>query len=715
MNILDNLNIKQEEAVKCIDGPLLVLAGAGSGKTRVLTTRIAYMIQNGIDYDNILAITFTNKAAGEMKERIYKLIGFSARSMQISTFHSFGLRLIKENYEYLGYDKNFLVFDSDDSLTIVKKILKEMNLDPDKFNPRAIRNKISSLKNDLITPSEFKNKAFLEIEKIIAVVYEKYQDTLIKNNSLDFDDLLILPIKLFTKRKDILDSYQEKFKYILIDEYQDTNEAQYKLTKLLASKYKNICCVGDSDQAIYGFRGANYKNILNFEKDYKDAKVINLEENYRSTKTILNAANSVIRNNKNRKEKNLFSNLSVGDKLTYYRANNGFMEVDFVIKKIKELIHDGISLDDIVILYRTNAQSRNFEDGLLKSNIPYKIIGGVNFYSRLEIKNLLAYLRLICNLNDDVSLERIINVPRRGIGTKTLSNLIDKANLENISLYNAIDSGRELGFKNLIEELRSEKGNLPLVDFIDLVLDKTGIRDEYKNEKTLEAEVRLENLEEFKSVALSFEKENGLTSLEDFLLDISLVTDNDLTKENTNSVSLMTLHAVKGLEFDYVFLVGMEENLFPHRNCLENDEEIEEERRLCYVGITRCKKKLFLTNARHRILYGSDQVNPVSRFIEEIDNSLIDVYEDVKDFENFKKIDYNEYEEIPKVNLDDIYNNDIDYQVDDFVYHENFGAGRVVSIIENKKDPKKTILKIAFKLPYGIKTLVKSHKSLRKV
>ena len=715
MNILDNLNIKQEEAVKCIDGPLLVLAGAGSGKTRVLTTRIAYMIQNGIDYDNILAITFTNKAAGEMKERIYKLIGFSARSMQISTFHSFGLRLIKENYEYLGYDKNFLVFDSDDSLTIVKKILKEMNLDPDKFNPRAIRNKISSLKNDLITPSEFKNKAFLEIEKIIAVVYEKYQDTLIKNNSLDFDDLLILPIKLFTKRKDILDSYQEKFKYILIDEYQDTNEAQYKLTKLLASKYKNICCVGDSDQAIYGFRCANYKNILNFEKDYKDAIVINLEENYRSTKTILNAANSVIRNNKNRKEKNLFSNLSVGDKLTYYRANNGFMEVDFVIKKIKELIHDGISLDDIVILYRTNAQSRNFEDGLLKSNIPYKIIGGVNFYSRLEIKNLLAYLRLICNLNDDVSLERIINVPRRGIGTKTLSNLIDKANLENISLYNAIDSGRELGFKNLIEELRSEKGNLPLVDFIDLVLDKTGIRDEYKNEKTLEAEVRLENLEEFKSVALSFEKENGLTSLEDFLLDISLVTDNDLTKENTNSVSLMTLHAVKGLEFDYVFLVGMEENLFPHRNCLENDEEIEEERRLCYVGITRCKKKLFLTNARHRILYGSDQVNPVSRFIEEIDNSLIDVYEDVKDFENFKKIDYNEYEEIPKVNLDDIYNNDIDYQVDDFVYHENFGAGRVVSIIENKKDPKKTILKIAFKLPYGIKTLVKSHKSLRKV
>ena len=590
-----------------------------------------------------------------------------------------------------------------------------MNLDPDKFNPRAIRNKISSLKNDLITPSEFKNKAFLEIEKIIAVVYEKYQDTLIKNNSLDFDDLLILPIKLFTKRKDILDSYQEKFKYILIDEYQDTNEAQYKLTKLLASKYKNICCVGDSDQAIYGVRGAHYKNILNFEKDYKDAKVINLEENYRSTKTILNAANSVIRNNKNRKEKNLFSNLSVGDKLTYYRANNGFMEVDFVIKKIKELIHDGISLDDIVILYRTNAQSRNFEDGLLKSNIPYKIIGGVNFYSRLEIKNLLAYLRLICNLNDDVSLERIINVPRRGIGTKTLSNLIDKANLENISLYNAIDSGRELGFKNLIEELRSEKGNLPLVDFIDLVLDKTGIRDEYKNEKTLEAEVRLENLEEFKSVALSFEKENGLTSLEDFLLDISLVTDNDLTKENTNSVSLMTLHAVKGLEFDYVFLVGMEENLFPHRNCLENDEEIEEERRLCYVGITRCKKKLFLTNARHRILYGSDQVNPVSRFIEEIDNSLIDVYEDVKDFENFKKIDYNEYEEIPKVNLDDIYNNDIDYQVDDFVYHENFGAGRVVSIIENKKDPKKTILKIAFKLPYGIKTLVKSHKSLRKV
>ncbi|MBQ8473010.1 MAG: UvrD-helicase domain-containing protein [Bacilli bacterium] len=716
MDILENLNNRQIEAVKHINGPLLVLAGAGSGKTKVLTTRIANLIREGVEPLEILAITFTNKAAGEMKDRIYKLIGYFAKGMQISTFHSFGLRIIKENYEYLGYDKNFVIFDSDDSLTIIKKILKDKNLDPNKFNPRAIRSQISKLKNDLVTPSEYKRKVFIEFDKIVSMVYEKYEDTLIKNNSLDFDDLLVLPIKLFKERKDILDSYQEKFKYILIDEYQDTNEAQYKLTKMLSGKYRNICCVGDVDQAIYGFRGANYKNILNFEKDYKDAKVINLEENYRSTKTILNAANSVIKNNKNRKEKNLFSNLSDGDKVSYYRASSGLDEVSFVVNKIKELKSSGISLSDMVILYRTNAQSRNFEDGLLKSNIPYKIIGGVNFYSRMEIKNLLAYLRLIHNPNDDVSLERIINVPRRGIGNKTLTNLIMRANDNNTSLYDSIESGKELIFKNLIEDLRKVKDTMPLVDFIDLVLDKSGIKNEYLNEKTLESEVRLENLEEFKSVAKVFQEENGVISLEDFLLNISLISDNTELKEEKENVSLMTIHAVKGLEFDYVFLVGMEENLFPHINCLETEEEIEEERRLCYVGITRAKKKLFLTNARIRVLYGTDQVNRVSRFITEIDSSLLDCIETQKVFEISKKIDYNNIKEVPKVDLSDIYKkSDITYKVGDFVYHENFGAGKVVEVLVNKKDPKRTLLKIAFKLPYGIKTLMYNHKNLRKV
>ena len=466
------------------------------------------------------------------------------------------------------YDKNFVIFDADDTLTIIKKILKDKNLDPDKFNPRAIRSQISKLKNDLIDSKKYSSFSLTEFEKVVLEVYKKYESELIKNNSLDFDDLLILPIKLFEKRKDLLLMYQERYKYILIDEYQDTNEAQYKLTKLLASKYKNICCVGDADQAIYGFRGANYKNILNFESDYKNALVIKLEENYRSSKTILDAANSVIKNNKNRKSKNLYSNLGIGDKITYYRANSGLEEVKYVVNKIKELKDNLVSLSDIVVLYRTNAQSRVFEDGLMKAGIPYKIVGGLNFYSRMEIKNLLAYLRLICNSNDNVSLERIINVPRRGIGAKTISNLYDKSYLFNVSLYDAIDSGKELVFKNMIEELKSIKDTMSLVEFIDLVLDKSGLRKELVDEKTLEADIRLENLEEFKSVAKSFEDEMGVVSLDDFLLNVSLITDNNDLKEDNNAVSLMTIHAVKGLEFDYVFVVGLEEGLFPHQNSI---------------------------------------------------------------------------------------------------------------------------------------------------
>ena len=716
MDYLDNLNERQLEAVKYINGPLLVLAGAGSGKTKVLTTRIAYLINNGISPDNILAITFTNKAASEMKSRITNLIGFSSRNMQISTFHSFGLTLIKENYEYLGYDKNFVIFDSDDSLTIVKKIIKDMNLDKEKYNPKWIRNKISNLKNDLIEPGDYKKYIASDIDKIVYEVYKKYEDSLYQNNSLDFDDLLVLPIKLFTKKDDILRKYQEKFKYILIDEYQDTNEAQYKLTKMLASRYKNICAVGDVDQAIYGFRGANYKNILNFERDYKNTKIINLEENYRSTKTILDAANSVIKNNKNRKEKNLFSNLGIGDKIEYYRASTGIEEVSFVIDKIKDLMNESIKLSDMVILYRTNAQSRSFEDGLLKSNIPYKIVGGINFYGRREIKDLLAYLRIIYNSQDNVSLERVINVPKRGIGEKTLINLMTKSSSLNISMYDAITSGKELLFKNIIEELKSKVDTMSLVDYIDLVLDKSGLRDELKNEKTLEADVRLENLEEFKSVARAFEEENGVISLEDFLLNISLISDNnDVKEDKIDAINLMTIHAVKGLEFPYVFLVGMEERLFPHLNSLDSEEEIEEERRLCYVAITRCKTKLFITNARQRLMYGDYQINPVSRFINEIDSELINDLSR-KSIEKIGNIDYNKNVNEVKINKSEKYEEkEMNYKVGDFVYHENFGAGTVIEVIENKKNPKLTLLKIAFKLPYGIKTLIYSHKSLSKM
>ena len=713
MDILENLNEKQKEAVKIINGPLLILAGAGSGKTRVLTTRIAYMLDNGINPNEILAITFTNKAAKEMKGRIYGLVGLYAKDMQISTFHSFGLRLIKENFEYLGYDKNFVIFDTEDTLTIVKKILKEKNIDHEKYSPKAIRNKISSLKNDLITPSMYNKYAKGDFEQIVLEVYKRYDEVLYENNSLDFDDLLILPIKLFEKRKDILDRYQEQFKYILIDEYQDTNEAQYKLTKLLASKYKNICCVGDIDQAIYGFRGANYKNILHFEKDYVNTKVIYLEENYRSTTNILNTANSVIKNNKNRKEKNLYSNLGSGEKVKYFRASTGIGEVSFVIEKIKELMNNNVSLNDMVILYRTNAQSRIFEDGLLKSNIPYKIVGGVNFYSRLEIKNLLAYLRLIYNEMDDVSLERIINVPRRGIGNKTLASIMENAKLNKCSMYQAINSGKELNFKLMIEELKQKKDTMPLTDFIDLVLDKSGMKDDLIKEHSLEADVRLENLEEFKSVAKVFEEENGVISLEDFLLNISLISDNTEIKDIDNAINLMTIHAVKGLEFDYVFLVGMEERIFPHMNCLDNPEEIEEERRLCYVAITRAKKCLFITNARRRIMYGLEQVNQASRFIREMNKDLIDDLSE-KNFEIFSNIDYNNVEEVSNHPKDNYEQKDMDYVVGDFVYHENFGAGTVIEIIPNK-DPTKTLLKIAFKLPYGVKTLLYNHKNLRKV
>ena len=716
MDILENLNDKQKEAVLYKDGPLLVLAGAGSGKTRVLTTRIAYLIQEGIDPSNILAITFTNKAALEMKERIQKLVGSFARIMQISTFHSFGLRIIRENFEYLGYDKNFVIFDSDDSLTIIKKILKEKGLDPTKYNPRLIRSKISSLKNDLKTPDIFKNEVKGDLDEVIYDVYLQYENSLLKNNSLDFDDLLILPIKLFTLKNEILLKYQEQFKYILIDEYQDTNEAQYKLTKLLASKYKNICCVGDVDQAIYGFRGANYRNILNFEKDYKNTKIINLEENYRSKTTILDAANDVIKNNINRKEKKLYSNLGEGDKITYYRASSGLDEVRFVIETVKDLINKGISLNDMVILYRTNAQSRVFEDGLLRANIPYKIVGGVNFYNRMEIKNLLAYLRLIHNPQDDVSLERIINVPKRGIGLKTISNLMSLATINNTSMYDAITSGKELLFKNMINELREKKDTMSLVDFIDLVLEKTGIKKEYEDEKSLEADVRLENLEEFKSVALAFENETGVSSLEDFLLNVSLLTDTTEVKDVTNTISLMTIHAVKGLEFSYVFLVGMEENLFPHSNSMFSSEDMEEERRLCYVAITRAKEKLFITNARLRVLYGSEQANPVSRFLKEINPDLIEEIGTKIIDENFEEIGYNSIKDSHNGSLKDNYEDKSnDYQVGDYVYHENFGSGRVVEVIPNNKDPKRTLLKIAFKLPYGIKTLIYSHKSLRKV
>lgn len=700
---LTKLNEEQKEAVLTVNGPLLVVAGAGSGKTRVLTSRIAYLISKGIRPYNILAITFTNKAAHEMKERVVKLVGEEANLMQISTFHSFGLRIIRENYEKLGLDKNFTIFDSEDSLTIIKRILKELDIDSKKFPPKSFKNRISGLKNDLISPMTYENYAKDEFEKMVVKVYHRYNNELMNNNGVDFDDLLIMPIKLFREYPVILEYYQEKFKYILIDEYQDTNEAQYILTKLISKKYQNICVVGDSDQTIYGFRGANFKNILNFEKDYPNCKTIVLNKNYRSTKNILAVANSVIKHNVNRYDKDLISVLTDGDKVVYYRGIDGLDEINYIVNEIKE-ISEKASFDDIVVLYRTNAQSRAFEDEFLKRNIPYRIIGGVNFYARKEIKDLVAYLKIINNPRDSISLLRAINTPKRGIGNKTVTDLIEKSEKEGKSLFEVIDSGKTLAFKNLINDLIKESENLSLTELVDLVLDKSGLKEELVNEKTLEADIRLANLEEFKSITKSFEDKYGLISLPDFLYEVGLISDNTEITDENNRVTLMTIHAVKGLEFDYVFVTGLEENLFPHSNCLESDSEIEEERRLCYVAITRAKKKLYLTNARTRILYGLNQINPVSRFINEIDKDNLDIIgNDIKGIFHIAK------DEIKKMVKDDYLNKeDTTYNVNDFVYHDNFGPGKVLSVSGS-------VVKVAFKMPYGIKTVMKNHKSLRKV
>ena len=1054
---LDYLNDKQKEAVLYDKGPLLILAGAGSGKTSVLTTKVAYLIkEKKVNPKNIVAITFTNKAAKEMKERIIKEVGTQGYDIQISTFHSFGLKIIKENYEKLGYDKNFTIIDSDDSLTVIKKILKDLNIDIKRCSPKFIKNQISSCKNEMVPPNKYKALVNDEMSDITYKVYVKYEETLKRNNSLDFDDLLILPINLFNKYKEVLDNYQERYKYVFIDEYQDTNEAQYKLSKLICDKYKNICVVGDDSQCllpktlintkngykeikdikpgdevlscigfgkteykrvekkskikysgeiikittesgyeleatpnhitfsrikaddshyyvylmykknvgyrigqtsgirasngkikngiqvrlvgeaadkiwiiktcrnkedanfyeeyyaskyglpkivfnakgrkiaisqesinklfkmlptktnalklmndeylydeyphyisqtisriigkerrninitflggkyykndkiyshrisiatsgiderkkledlgfnvriskndkwrieterkeydhieifanminsltdgyniiknikltdntyrftpvgslretmmiiindsgnlkeekivkiekkkidsyvydiningtrnffannicvhncIYSWRGANYKNILNFEKDYKDAKVILLEQNYRSTKTILNAANSVIKNNLKRKDKNLWTENEVGEKIKYIRAIDEKDEASIVTKKIKELRSEGVDLNDIAVLYRTNAQSRTIEEGFLNANVPYKIVGAFAFYQRKEIKDLLAYLKLIYNTKDDVSLVRIINYPKRKIGPKTIENLSMDAVLNNTSMFDVIKSGKELEFKNLILKMKEKSEVLSLTETIDMVLDYSGIKEDLESEHTLEADIRLENLNEFKSITKTFEEESGIASLEDFLNEVSLVSDvNDNIKDDTSKVTLLTMHAVKGLEFKYVFVIGMEENIFPHANSIGEEDGLEEERRLCYVAITRAKKKLYLLNTLKRTLFGNTNVNMPSRFINEIDKEYIDVPEKKQSFGS-KVIDKTK-----------MFNTDNGLKAGDNVVHDIYGEGVVVNV-------DKSIATIAFK-GQGIKKLMKNHKSIKKV
>lgn len=691
---MQELNSEQMKAVNHINGPMLVLAGAGSGKTKVLTNRIAGLIENGISPLNILAITFTNKAAKEMKERVIRLIGAEAYNIQISTFHSLGLKILKENYNLLGYERNFTIIDSDDVLTIIKKIMKDLNMSKDYYNAREIKNKISSAKNEMMGLDEFSK---VEFDHKVVEVYRQYLKKLKNGNSVDFDDLLILPIKLFKIYPNILEQYQDRYKYILIDEYQDTNEAQYIFSKLLSAKYRNIFVVGDNDQAIYAFRGANYKNILNFEKDYPEAKTILLEENYRSTKTILDAANSVIKNNKERKDKKLWSNNPIGEKIKYKVVGNEKEEASFVATEIKELINQGVKEEDIAILYRTNAQSRVVEEEMLKKNIKYRIVGSFYFYNRKEIKDLLCYLRLINNHKDDVSLLRIINTPKRGIGEKTIDNLANVAMENDTSLFEAISSGKELEFKKLIEELTKESENLSLTELVDNILEKSGIKKELMSSKLLEDEIRLENLNEFKGVTKSYEEEYGSATLEDFLDEISLVSDMSEHQDGTNRVSLMTVHSVKGLEFDYVFIVGMEEGIFPHYNAINDGSSsaIEEERRLCYVAITRAKKKLYILSAESRMLFGNTNRNKPSRFIEEIDEKYLDIE---------KNKSFNKIVSKVKKNIDKT----VEYEVGERISHTEFGEGIIISI-------DKSILTVAFPHPIGIKKLMKGHPNITKL
>ncbi|GED16467.1 DNA helicase PcrA [Aneurinibacillus migulanus] len=636
---LQGLNPQQKEAVLATDGPLLLLAGAGSGKTRVLTQRIAYLLsEKKVAPWSILAITFTNKAAREMKDRVSAIVGPDAEDIWISTFHSMCVHTLRRDIDHIGYNRNFTILDSSDQLSVVKQCLKELNIDPKKFDPRAVLGFISTAKNELKTPEQYGDMAMGPIEQVSQRVYTLYQKKLKSNNSLDFDDLIMKTIQLFEEVPEVLEFYQKKFRYVHVDEYQDTNRAQYMLVKMLAAGHKNICVVGDSDQSIYRWRGADITNILNFEKDYPNARTILLEQNYRSTKKILEAANKVISNNFGRKPKNLWTENDDGAVIRYYTADSEHSEAYYIVDQIQKAVDRGRAYRDVAILYRTNAQSRVIEEVFVKSGIPYNIVGGTKFYDRKEIKDMLAYLRLISNPDDDLSLTRIINVPKRGIGAGTVEKIATYAAQQGISMYKAIQEVDQIGlsarftdsvvkFARLITELESMQEYLSVTELAEEVLKRTEYREELRREGTLEARSRVENIEEFLSVTMEFERTNEDKTLVAFLTDLALVADIDKLDETEedkgNAVVMMTLHSAKGLEFPMVFLAGMEEGIFPHSRALFEEVEMEEERRLAYVGITRAEQELFLTRALMRTLYGQTKMNAPSRFIEEIPEHLI--------------------------------------------------------------------------------------------
>ncbi|AXZ23035.1 DNA helicase PcrA [Staphylococcus warneri] len=638
-SLVKNMNAEQSEAVRTTEGPLLIMAGAGSGKTRVLTHRIAYLLdEKDVSPYNILAITFTNKAAKEMKARVEQLVGEEAQVIWMSTFHSMCVRILRRDADRIGIERNFTIIDPTDQKSVIKDVLKNENIDSKRFEPRMFIGAISNLKNELKTPEDAQKEANDYHSQMVATVYKGYQRQLSRNEALDFDDLIMTTINLFERVPEALEYYQNKFQYIHVDEYQDTNKAQYTLIKLLANKFKNLCVVGDSDQSIYGWRGADIQNILSFEEDYPDAKTIFLEQNYRSTKTILNAANEVIKNNTERKPKGLWTANTGGDKINYYEATTERDEAEYVVREIMKHQCNGKKYSDMAILYRTNAQSRVLEETFMKSNIPYTMVGGQKFYDRKEIKDLLSYLRVIANSNDDISLQRIINVPKRGVGPSSVEKIQTYAVQNNISMFDALGEVDFIGlskkvtqeciaFYEMIQNLIKEQEFLEISEIVEEVLVKSGYRDMLDREQTLESRSRLENLDEFMSVPKDYEENTPLEeqSLINFLTDLSLVADID-EADTESGVTLMTMHSAKGLEFPIVFIMGMEESLFPHIRAIKSDDdhEMEEERRICYVAITRAEETLYITNATTRMLFGRSQSNMPSRFLKEIPEDLME-------------------------------------------------------------------------------------------
>ena len=740
MSIYDTLNREQREAVFHTEGPLLILAGAGSGKTRVLTHRIAYLIdEKGVNPWNILAITFTNKAAEEMRERVDKIVGFGSESIWVSTFHSACVRILRRYIDRLGYDTNFTIYDTDDQKTLMKDVCKLLQVDTKIYKERNLMSAISSAKNEYISPQEFELNAVGDYHKQrIAKVYWEYEKQMRANNALDFDDLLVKTVQLLETQPDILEYYQERFRYIMVDEYQDTNTVQFKLVSLLARKYKNLCVVGDDDQSIYKFRGANIKNILNFESVFDDAHVIKLEQNYRSTETILNAANAVIANNIGRKSKSLWTDNGEGDKIQFQQFEDAFEEANFVANDIAKHIKEGTRVyKDHAVLYRTNAQSRMFEEKFIVANIPYKVVGGVNFYSRREIKDLLAYLKTIDNGRDDLAVRRIINVPKRGIGLTTINRVQENAMERGVGFYEALRTadmipgiGRAAGklesFMALMEHFKEKAETMSISDLMQLVIDMTGYVEELEAEGKEEADARKENIDELMSKIASYEEScEDYPTLSGFLEEVALVADIDSLDENSDYVVLMTLHSAKGLEFPEVYLTGMEDGMFPSYMTMTSDDpaEIEEERRLCYVGITRAKENLTMTCARRRMVRGETQYNKMSRFLREVPVHLLTAGRAVEKerFEAPKQETYFQAKQAfktqafitpkPVKSFGVKQGETLDYEVGDQVRHMKFGEGVVTSIVEGGRDYEVTV---SFENS-GVKKMFASFAKLEKV